>query len=69
MRWLWWTHRRVEKVPGGISSFPSYSVEFEGTGLQEFHPVHYMFNHPKVVNPTHYCYGILDNGNVSRHML
>ena len=56
-------------MPGGISSFPSYSVEFEGTGLQEFHPVHYMFNHPKVVNPTHYCYGILDNGNVSRHML
>ena len=21
-----------------------------------------MFNHPQVKNPTHYCYGILDNG-------
>jgi hypothetical protein len=53
---------RVERAPGGLSSFPTYSIEFEGTGLQEFHPVHYMFNHPQVKNPTHYCYGILDNG-------
>lgn len=55
-----WT---VDKVPGGISSFPTYSVEFEGTGLIEFHPIHYMFNHPRVQNPTHFCYGILDNGS------
>ena len=45
---------RVDKAPGGISSFPMYTVEFEGTGPQAFHPVHYMFNHPKVLNPTHY---------------
>jgi hypothetical protein len=51
-----WT---VNKVPGGLSSFPTYSVEFEKTGLIEFHPIHYMFNHPRVANPTHYCYGAL----------
>ena len=40
----------------------SYSVDFDEVGYTEFHPVHYMFNHPRVENPTHYCYGILDNG-------
>jgi hypothetical protein len=39
-----------------------YSVDFDEVGYTEFHPVHYMFNHPRVENPTHYCYGILDNG-------
>ena len=53
---------RVNKVPGGIASFPTYSVDFDEAGMTEFHPVHYMFNHPQVKRPTHYCYGILDNG-------
>lgn len=53
---------RTHSAPGGISSFPSFSVEFEGAGLVEFGPIHYIFNHPQVINPTHYCYGILDNG-------
>ena len=93
---------KVHKVPGGLASFPTYSVDFDQAGMTEFHPVHCaqpclltlpshslastrlwpcpsegcvaladvcgvrwradMFNHPQVKNPTHYCYGILDNG-------
>ena len=39
---------RVNKVPGGLASFPTYSVDFDEAGMTEFHPVHYMFNHPQV---------------------
>jgi len=53
---------RTAAAPNGIASFPTFSVEFEGAGLVEFGPIHYMFNHPQVIAPTHYCYGILDNG-------
>jgi hypothetical protein len=55
----------VEKLENGFPAFLhacSYSVDFDEVGYTEFHPVHYMFNHPRVENPTHYCYGILDNG-------
>ena len=52
------------KYLGGRVDFTCcrYSVDFDEVGYTEFHPVHYMFNHPRVENPTHYCYGILDNG-------
>ena len=31
---------KVHKVPGGLASFPAYSVDFDQAGMTEFHPVH-----------------------------
>lgn len=31
---------KVHKVPGGLASFPTYSVDFDQAGMTEFHPVH-----------------------------
>lgn len=54
--------RVARAPPEGISAFPSLHIQFQGTELIEFSPLHYMFHHPQEADPTHFCYGILDNG-------
>lgn len=57
-----------QKYPLGISMFPKLKIRFGRIGdsadetVHVLHPVHYMFLHPELRNPTHYCFGILDNG-------
>eukprot|EP01051_Picozoa_sp_SAG22_P028388 SAG22_NODE_9991_length_559_cov_1.454348_1_plen_185_part_11 len=51
----------VDRVPAGIAAFPTLSIGFAESGIHEFSPVHYMFNHPSVGRATHYCNGVDNN--------